>query len=498
MGQIAVHIVLHSGGVIAGQAGEGGQAQGLLAPAQGGLVQGLPAGHGVVPVEQIGTVGLDGGVIGGAQRGGGGQGVVIVALLARHVEVEHGLDLGVNHVDIGVEVVQLFGGVGGHIHAGAVVDVGEAALTDHNGLVVGAGQLHDGLDGGDGVVVIDAHAVEGVLKGASIAHLIGRVPAGEVLKVGGVIGGHAHPVHVLIAGVVLVDGIFQVGDVVGRKYHLDVAVGPGGGGHLLECLLEDLGVAVVPVVHLGAYAQQHGGAAHLGADGLKGLLNIAVVVQKGTDAIGALVGDVPGQLNHAAVEDLLKALAVVFPIIQPVGQGVAVPGIDVRQGVIAVGLGAPSGGAEPAAGTGAHLIGGGGVVGLGIDRHILGRLKIIQAGPVHPHQVVAVIVDAAFGQELGVVILDIRPFDRAVQVALDLAGPGGVEGRVLHDVGHLDTHAAGGEDVIGPLRDRDELVRVVGALDVEPLLLERPVGLGKCEGRSRHTHACHQYPRKSC
>ena len=92
----------------------------------------------------------------------------------------------------------------------------------------------------------------------------------------------------------------------------------------MEGLLEYLGVAVAPVVHLSAHPQQNGGALHLGADGLEGLLNIAVAVQEIPDAVGALVGDVPGQLDNAAVEDLLKSLAVVLPIIQPVGQGIAV------------------------------------------------------------------------------------------------------------------------------------------------------------------------------
>ena len=254
--QLIVHIVFDCVGLLAGEADIGGQLQCAVASGKGGLVQRFPAGGGAVHLIQIGAVVADGVLIGG---GHGGIAVehILKSAVGVGVEVEHSLYLGIDHVDIGIEPVKLLHGEGGQVGAGAVA-IGKAALADHNGLVVGHGQVDDGLDGDHGVMVIDAKAVVGVIAVAGIVKAV-RGGAAVTGIVGVVIGGHTDPIHILVSGIEIGNGPVPVADIVRGENHLDVAVPAGGVGHLAEGLDIGSGVTVGPVVHLGAHPEQDSG-----------------------------------------------------------------------------------------------------------------------------------------------------------------------------------------------------------------------------------------------
>ena len=162
------------------------------------------------------------------------------------VEIEHSLGLGEDHVGIGIELVQLVGGIGGLV-AAAGAGVGEAALADHQGLVVLLGQAGDGPHQGQGVRGVQAPAIVGVVAIGRRVKGIG----GSLSGVGAVlIVGHADPVHILVAGIELGNGVVPVTDRRGGEHRLDVGILMGLGGDLLECLNIRGAVDGGPVVHL--------------------------------------------------------------------------------------------------------------------------------------------------------------------------------------------------------------------------------------------------------
>ena len=476
-----VHIVLHRDVLGAGVAHIGGQAQGARV-GQLGLAQLLPAGGRGLSLVQIGPVVGDGLVIGGPDGAVVVEGVVVLLAGHVHVEIEHGLHLGVDHVHIGVEAGDLIHGVGGLVPGEA--PVGKAALADHHGLAMGPGQLHHGLDDDEGVIVVHAGAIEGVAAGGPAVG-VAHGSAVEVGVVGVLIGGHPDPVHILVAGVELLDGDVPVADVVGGEHHLDVGVGRGGVGHLLEGLDKGVGVALHPVVHLGAHPEQDGGVQL--AYGPQALVDVAVRGQDGLGAAGALRLEVPGQLDDAAVGSLAEAVRGVHVVVDPVVHRIAVLEGHVHQGGGLIGLLVAQGGAEPGAAGGAVAVGGGAVVALGIDLGGLGRPEIVQVG-VHVDQGVVIAI-AVVVEPLGEGQLPLQPGDGPVDVAADLAGPGGGGALGLQIPAHVLAHPHGHQQIIGLLGHRGDGAHVAPAGDGVPLVMQGPVGGRVGEGRGADAQA---------
>ena len=355
------------------------------------------------------------------------------------------------------------------------------------------GQAGNGPHQGQGVGGVQAPAIVGIV---AIGRRIKGI-GGSLSGVGAVlIVGYADPVHILVAGVELRNGVVPVADGGGGEHGFDVGILVGLGGDLLEGLDERAAVDVGPVVHLPADAQQN--CRIQVTHGLQALGDVAVggAVQHPLGPGGGLRAEIPGQLDDPAVGSGGKGGGGALIIVDPVVHGIAVHKVDIHQAGGLAGAGPAHGGAVP----GAVGRGPGAGEGLarpllqGIDLHAPGGVELLQPG-VDVQQGIFV-AGHVLVQPLGKCALPFQPLHGPGQVALHLGTPGGPGALAFQIVADVGAQRVLHQQVIGLLGHGEHLVGALGGHGLAPGVVELPIGGGIGVGRGGDAHprsqgSCH-------